>query len=244
VTILLPVHYEQEVIAITLQALHDKVTYPFSVLVIYDLDEDPTVEVVRSGADRWPEASLVKNSMGRGVLGALKTGFARAETEYAVVFMADLSDNPEVVNHMVETADQGYDVVSASRYMKGGTKEGGPWLKSFLSKTAGRSLHLLTRIPTHDATNAFRLYRTSFLRQVKIESTGGFEVTMELTVKAYLSDRPLAEVPASWHDRTAGVSKFNFRQWLPYYIRWYLYTMVRAPFGLGRRSRRRPISAG
>ena len=35
----------------------------------------------------------------------------------------------------------------------------------------------------------------AFLRQVEIESTGGFEVTMELTVKAYLSDRPLAEVP-------------------------------------------------
>jgi hypothetical protein len=142
---------------------------------------------------------------------------------------------------MVETADRGYDVVSASRYMKGGTKEGGPWLKSLLSKTAGRSLHYLTRIPTHDATNAFRLYRTSFLRDVEIESTGGFEVTMELTVKAYLTDRPLAEVPASWHDRTAGVSKFNFRQWLPHYIRWYVYTMLRAPFGLGRRSRRSQV---
>lgn len=208
------------------------------VLVVYDLDDDPTVEVVRSGASQWPNAVLVKNSMGRGVLGALKTGFALAQTEYAVVFMADLSDNPVVVNTMVETADRGYDVVSASRYMKGGTKEGGPWLKSLLSKTAGRSLHFLTRIPTHDATNAFRLYRTSFLHDVEIESRGGFEVTMELTVKAYLGDRPLAEVPASWHDRTAGVSKFNFRQWLPHYIRWYVYTMLRAPFGLGRRPRR------
>lgn len=211
--------------------------------MVYDVDEDPTVEVVRSGAAQWPKARLVKNSMGRGVLGALKTGFAQAETEYAVVFMADLSDNPEVVNTMVDTADEGYDVVSASRYMKGGTKDGGPWLKSFLSRSAGRSLHLLTRIPTHDATNAFRLYRTSFLRQVEIESTGGFEVTMELTVKAYLTDRPVAEVPASWQDRTAGVSKFNFRQWLPHYVRWYLYTMIRAPFGLGRRSRRRQVSA-
>ncbi len=208
-------------------------------LVVYDLDEDPTVEVVRAGAATWPKARLIKNSMGRGVLGALKTGFAEAQTEYAVVFMADLSDDPQVINTMLTTADRGFDVVSASRYMAGGTKEGGPWLKSLLSKTAGRSLHLLTRIPTHDATNAFRLYRTSFLRQVQIESTGGFEVTMELTIKAYLSDRPLAEVPASWQDRTAGVSKFNFRQWLPYYIRWYLYAVARAPLGLGRAKARR-----
>jgi len=73
---------------------------------------------------------------------------------------------------------------------------------------------------------------------VKIESDGGFEVTMELTVKAYLEGRPIAEVPTRWRDRTAGVSKFNFKQWLPKYLRWYFYCLVRSPLGL-KISRRR-----
>ncbi|HEV1997648.1 MAG TPA: glycosyltransferase family 2 protein, partial [Candidatus Dormibacteraeota bacterium] len=123
-------------------------------------------------------------------------------------------------------------VVSASRYMKGGSKEGGPWFKTMLSRGAGQSLHVLTGVPTHDATNAFRLYKTSFVHSVNIESDGGFEVTMELTIKAYLEGRPVTEVPASWRDRTAGVSKFNFRKWLPKYLRWYFYCLVRSPFGL------------
>lgn len=230
-------HYEQDLIATTLEALHDQLRYPFRALVVYDLEEDPTVDVVRSGAARWPEVELLRNNRGRGVLGALKTGFDAADTEYIVVFMADLSDEPDVVNRMVDRADEGFDVVSASRYMKGGSKEGGPWFKSFLSRTAGQSLHLLTRIPTHDATNAFRLYRSTFLRSVEIESVGGFEVTMELTIKAYLARKPLAEVAANWTDRTAGTSKFNFRKWLPHYIRWYLYAVARSPLGFrwGRR---------
>jgi len=228
--VVIPAHFEEDSIASTLSALHQSVREPYRALVVYDVDDDPTVGVVRQGASSWPEAELLKNNK-RGVLGALKAGFAATDSEYVVVFMADLSDDPELINTMVAKADEGYDVVSASRYMPGGTKEGGPRLKTFLSRTAGRSLHYLTRIPTHDATNAFRLYRTEFLRSVEMESRGGFELTMELTVKAYLRGRPVAEVPASWRDRTAGTSKFNFRKWLPHYIRWYVYTVQRAPLG-------------
>lgn len=223
--------YEQELIGQTLDALEGDITTPFKALVVYDVEEDPTVAVVREGASRWPRVSLLRNDVKRGVLGALLTGFNAADTEYVTVFMADLSDDPRVVDTMVRKADEGYDVVSASRYMKGGSKEGGPWLKTMLSRGAGQSLHLLTGVPTHDATNAFRLYRTSFVHGVDIQSDGGFEVTMELTIKAYLEGRPLTEVPASWRDRTAGVSKFNFRKWLPKYLRWYVYCLVRRPLG-------------
>ena len=194
--------------------------------------------VVRAGAAAWPRTTLLKNTINRGVLGAMRTGFEAADTEYVAVFMADLSDDPHVIDEMVRKADEGYDVVSASRYMKGGSKSGGPWLKTLLSRGAGQSLHLLTGVPTHDATNAFRLYKTSFVHGVNIESDGGFEVTMELTIKAYLAGRPVTEVPASWRDRTAGQSKFNFRNWLPKYLRWYMYCLVRSPFGL--RISRRP----
>jgi glycosyltransferase involved in cell wall biosynthesis len=241
--VILPVHFEQETVGRTLAALHDQVLHPCRVLVVYDLDEDPTVEVVRRGAVAWPNVTLMKNAYGRGVLGALKTGFDATNTTYTVVFMADLSDDPEVINAMIDKADEGFDVVSASRYMEGGSKIGGPWLKSFLSRSAGQSLHLLTRVPTHDATNACRLYRTTFLRSVEIESVGGFEVTMELTIKAYLMGLPLAEVPATWRDRTAGKSKFNFRQWLPHYIRWYLYALTRSPFGVRLARGKRPHTA-
>jgi dolichol-phosphate mannosyltransferase len=92
----------------------------------------------------------------------------------------------------------------------------------------------------HDATNSFRLYSRDLVRSVTIESNGGFELGIELTVKAYLQGRRLAEVPTTWQERTAGTSKFNLRKWLPSYMRWYFYVLLRAPFGL----RLRPLPRG
>ncbi len=232
-TIVVPAHFEPETIGPTLRAMHQQINGIATVLVVYDLDEDPTAGAVRAGLAEWPRTQLMKNSFGRGALGAIKTGLAAATTELVVVMMADLSDPPEVVNAMVREADRGADVVSASRYMTGGSQTGGPRIKGFLSRTAGLSLHLLTRIPTHDPTNSFRLYRTSFLRAVELESRGGFEIGLELTVKAYLSGRLVSEVPSAWTDRSGGESKFHLWQWLPLYLRWYLYTLRRAPLGIG-----------
>jgi dolichol-phosphate mannosyltransferase len=234
------VHYEHEVIDATLLGLEENLGRPAEILVVYDLDEDPTTTVVRVGAARWPRARLVQNDFGRGVLGAIKTGFAHAQGKSVIVFMADLSDEPAVIPRLLERADEGYDLVCASRYMQGGAQIGAPRLKSFLSSTAGRSLHLLTRLPVHDATNSCRLYSRDLLRSVQIESDGGFEVGLELTVKAYLQGRRLAEVPTTWQERTAGTSKFELRKWLPSYLRWYFYLLFRAPFGL----RLRPLPRG
>lgn len=230
---MVPAHFEPETIGTTLRAMHQKINGIARVLVVYDLDEDPTAEAVRSGMADWPRTVLMKNHFGRGALGAIKTGLSEADTELVVVMMADLSDPPEVVNAMVKEADRGADVVSASRYMRGGSQTGGPRLKGFLSRAAGLSLHLLTRLPTRDPTNSFRLYRTSFLEDVEVESQGGFEIGLELTVKAYIAGRLVAEVPSVWTARSEGESKFELRQWLPLYLHWYLYTLRRAPLGIG-----------
>ncbi|MBI3745284.1 MAG: glycosyltransferase [Chloroflexi bacterium] len=60
-----------------------------------------------------------------------------------------------------------------------------------------------------------------FLESVTIESRAGFELALELTVKATLAGRRVAEVPTTWRDRAAGESNFRLRQWLPHYLRWY-----------------------
>ncbi|MGH7863221.1 MAG: glycosyltransferase family 2 protein, partial [Candidatus Dormibacteraceae bacterium] len=54
-----------------------------------------------------------------------------------------------------------------------------------------------------------------------IESEAGFELALELTVKAHLGGMTIVEVPTTWRDRTAGESRFQTRKWLPHYLRWY-----------------------
>jgi len=221
VTFVIPVYNEPDNIETTLRSLRQHVQAAHDILVVYDFDEDTTVPVIRALQPDMPEVRLLRNELGRGVLNAMKAGIAEASAPFVVVSMADGSDDYRDVDGMVALAHDGAAVVAASRYMKGGAQVGGPRLKGLMSRAAGLSLYYLGGVPTHDATNNFKLYSRDFLDSVTIESEGGFELALELTVKATLMGRTVAEVPTTWQDRAAGESNFELRAWLPRYMRWY-----------------------
>ncbi len=227
-TIVIPVYNEGDGFEDLWRELSIHLQLPFRALVVYDFDEDNTVPVVKAVMARGERRlSLVKNNVGRGVVGALRTGFTSVERGPLLVVMADLSDDLAQVARMLELYRQGYQVVVGSRYMKGGRIVGGPVLKQGLSRMAGLSLCWLRGIPTHDATNAFKIYDSTMLRQFSLESQRGFELNLEITVKAYLGGYRIAEVPTVWWDRTQGKSKFKLWAWLPHYLRWYFYAFRR-----------------
>ena len=217
-----PVYNEGENVVPTLKGVVERTRVrPLEVLVVHDFDADTTVPVVQRLQAEIPELHLHRNTIGRGVLNAIKSGLAAARAPYVLVTMGDGSDDPGDIDAMYELARGGADVVAGSRYMRGGRQLGGPLLKRTLSRTAGLSLHWLAGIPVHDATSNYRLYSKRLLDQVTIESDGGFELGIELTVKAHLLGLRVAEVPTTWRDRTAGQSRFQLWQWLPRYLRWY-----------------------
>ena len=220
-SIVLPVYNEGEAVAPVIRALVAGIHVPCEILVVYDFDGDTTVPVARALAAELPAVRPLRNDLGRGVLNAMKAGIAAARAPYIVVSMADGSDEPEVVDRMLELAREGADVVAGSRYMKGGHQIGGPILKRTMSRMAGLSLHWFAGVPIHDPTSNFKLYSRRFLDSVTIESTAGFELALELSVKATLAGRRLAEVPTTWRDRTSGKSNFKLRKWLPHYLHWY-----------------------
>lgn len=230
--IVVPVYNEAENILRLFDETQREIKAEKRVLIVYDFDGDTTVPVVREYAPRYPfEIQLVLNALGRGALNAIKTGMAASTNDMVLVMMADSSDRLDVVDSMCALMEQGYDVVCGSRYMKGGKQNGGPILKGLFSRMAGLSLHFLTRIPTHDVTNSFKLYRKSMLEKIKIESTGGFEIGLEICVKAYTEGYRIGEVPSEWFDREEGESNFHLWKWLPHYLHWYLYCIRRTWFG-------------
>ena len=220
-SIVVPVFKEGEAVAPVLRALDNAVRASHEILVVYDFDEDPTVPVIERLHADIPAIRGLRNDLGRGVLNAMKAGIAASSGRYVLISMADGSDEPGIVDLMVAMAKGGADVVSASRYMRGGHQVGGPLLKRLMSRAAGLTLHWFGGVATHDPTNNFKLYSRRLLDETPIESEAGFELALELTVKATLAGRRVAEVPTTWRDRTAGESNFKLRKWLPHYLRWY-----------------------
>jgi glycosyltransferase involved in cell wall biosynthesis len=219
--IVLPVYNEGEAVEPVLRALAAGVRTPHELVVVYDFEADTTVPVITRLSGEIPGLRGLRNDLGRGVLNAMKAGISGTSAPLVLISMADGSDEPGVVDPMVALARDGADVVAASRYMGGGRQVGGPRLKRLMSRTAGLTLHWFAGVPTHDPTNNFKIYSRRFLDSVTIESTAGFELALELTVKATIAGRRVAEVPTTWRDRTAGQSNFKLRKWLPHYLHWY-----------------------
>ena len=220
-SVVMPVYNEGEAVEPVLRALDSAVRTPHEILVVYDFDGDTTVPVIVRLTPEIDGLRGLRNDLGRGVLNAMKAGLAEARGSYLLISMADGSDDPACIDSMVELARSGADVVAGSRYMRGGRQIGGPPLKRLMSRVAGLTLHWFAGVATHDPTNNFKIYRRQFIDSVRIESSAGFELALELTVKATLAGRPVAELPTTWRDRTAGQSNFKLRAWLPHYLRWY-----------------------
>lgn len=220
--IVVPVYNERENFETLYRNLCELVKGPWRVLVVYDFPEDTTLLAAEPLAKEDERIRLVKNDT-RGALAAIKTGFRTAEAPYTLLLMAD--DPPEIAEKVDVLLERMREtdaaVVAASRYMKGGAHHGGNPLKGFLSRMAGLSLHFFIGLPTHDATYATKLFRTSFLRETPIESTRGFTYALELTLKAYLKGKRIAEVPVVWTERTQGTSRFAFFGWISSYLYWY-----------------------
>lgn len=229
--IVVPVYNEDKGILKLFNEIEQEIKTPKHVMVVYDFDGDTTVPVVEKHQNDYSfKIDLVLNTIGRGVLNAIKCGMETAEEEMVLIMMADSSDKLDVVDSMCDLMNNGYDLVCGSRYMKGGKQNGGPLLKGLFARMAGLSLHFLTKIPTHDCSNSFKLYRRSMLKTIEIESSGGFEIGLEILVKAYVSGYKIGEVPSEWFDREEGESNFHMWKWMPHYLYWYFYCIKNSWF--------------
>ena len=237
ISLVLPVYNEAENVPALLRDLEATLGEPHEILLVYDFPEDATLPAVAAMRPPVANVRLVHNTLGRGVLNALKVGFQSSRGDVIVVMMADRSDEPKDVAAMARLVRQGADVVAGSRYVRGGRQVGGPWLKRLLSRLAGVSLYHLGGLPIHDATNNFRAYSRRAIDLIVVESTASFVIAMELTLKAHWNGWRVAEVPTTWRDRTAGQSRFRLFAWLPHYLRWYRRALWRAWLGGSARAR-------
>jgi dolichol-phosphate mannosyltransferase len=223
VSIVIPVYNEGSQVEPILKRIAASVGFEHEILVVYDDDSDSTLPTLKLLQRDNPSFVPVLNSLGKGPAKAIRSGFLVASAPVVIVTMADGCDDPDQVGDLVKLVERGVVIASASRYVKGGQQVGGPWVKSFVSRLAGKSLFYLARVGTRDATNSFKAYSRQFVNEVHIESEHGFEIGLELVAKARRRRLPVAEIPTIWLDRSFGVSNFKFSRWLPHYIKWYIY---------------------
>ena len=227
-SIIIPANKEAENIKTNLLNLKEVIKGDYEVIVIDDYSADETYRIVEEMLYNFPQLRLLKNSYKRGFGNALKTGINAAQGKVIIPVMADFSDELEIIPQMYIKILEGCDIVCASRYIKGGSRQGGPILKAFLSRYGSWLIHKITKIPTTDLANSFKAYRKSVLENLLIKSNG-FEISMEIVLKAYLKGYKIAEIPTRWRERTTGQSHFAILRDGIKFVKWFIFGL-RAPF--------------
>ena len=224
--IIIPVYNEDKNIVHLLKRLEDEINCNFRILICYDNDNDTTLKHVKANDIITKETLLVKNP-NQGPNSAIIEGINSSNAEIILIYMADDFENIKLINKMIDLIDSGNELVIPSRFIPGGRMRGAKKIKKMITIIGSYLVYYLARIPFKDCTNAFKMFSKNLKDKIKLESTTGFTFALELTTKSYLSNFKIIEIPSVWIETKDRKSNFKIYKWLPYYIYWLLYSIIK-----------------
>jgi dolichol-phosphate mannosyltransferase len=182
----------------------------FEIIFVDDGSCDGTPEKVREW-ENCGNVRLIERREKPDLTCSILAGAVSARGDVIVVMNADLSHPPERLPALIAPIlDGSHDVAVGSRYVPGGSTEGRPRHRQWLSRLGGWLARSLCDI--NDATSGFFAFRRELSGTVA-ERAGGYKILLELLMAGQGKLR-VVEVPICFRDRIHGASKLSFlHQW-------------------------------
>jgi len=167
---------------------------------------------------------LKKDGLGSAYREGLKLALELG-ADYIIQMDADLSHPPAKVAEML-THIETYDLVIASRYLRGITVVNWPIQRLLLSWLGNAYAKFVTKLPITDLTGGFRCIRRPLLENSNFEDTksNGYAFQIELNYRLSKSKPRIKELTFLFIDRTRGSSKLSFNTvieaiWIVWWLR-------------------------
>ncbi len=181
----------------------------YEVVIVDDGSSDDTSSRAAELTSARKDTRIVTLSPNRGMGGAIRAGFAEARGEWIATLDADLTFPPSALKTMLAAGiETKADLVAGSPYLRPGDMADVSWVRTMPSLMINALYRGLFGMRLTAYTPVLRLYRSSFVKKLEITSNG-FEINAEIAARALIDRRPVAEVAAPLHVRTAGVSKLQ-----------------------------------
>ncbi len=222
--ILLPAYNEEAALEPLLEKVDARMReadYVYRVVVVDDGSRDGTAQALAALSSRFP-IHVITHKYNRGLGETARDGFEYiagiAKPEDVVIRMdCDDTHDPRYIPAMIERLNEGYEIVTTSRYARGGGQVGVSAYRRFVSRCANLLLKVCFPIDgIREYTCGYRAYRVSFLQDALaifgnrfIDLKGmGFTGTVEKMIKARLMKARVGSVPFTLrYDRKPGHSK-------------------------------------
>lgn len=190
-----------------LRLLHQKLNavltplgQPYELIFINDGSSDGSAEILAELVAADPLTQVIHFQQNFGKTAGLTAGFRHSRGEIIVTLDADLQDDPAEMPKLLAKLAEGYDLVSAWRFVRND-----PLDKTLPSRIFNRVVSASTGIRLHDFNCGFKVYRRRVTEQIPLYS----DFHRFIPVLAANQGFRIAEVPVQHHPRHSGVSKYG-----------------------------------
>lgn len=207
-SIIVPAKDEEESLPLLFRNILEKrakFSWNCELIIVDDHSKDGTWNLIKKIEKKHSWVKGIKLSSGFSGMGAaLIEGTKKAKSDIIIWLMADLSDELDTINSLVQCMSSGFDLAIAGRKLS--LAEHG--FKGILSRAYSNACRLFFDLEVRDATNAFRAFNKKILNHLTLERSD-FAISPELTLKAHLNGFRIAEVCSRYRKRCSGKSKFR-----------------------------------
>ncbi len=220
-SVLIPAHNEEKVIEKTVRSFTtilttQKITH--EVLIVNDNSTDNTKNLLSQLSQQLSSVRYVDNLASRGFGQAVKYGLNEYRGQCVAIVMADGSDDPKDLVTFYRKWCEGYDCVFGDRFAKNSKIVDYPWPKLFINRLGNNLIRALFFIRYKDVSNAFKLYSRHVTLNLHPLESSGFNLTVELPLKAIVKNYNYAVIPNNWYNRNLGKSKWKINETLSEYL--------------------------
>jgi glycosyltransferase involved in cell wall biosynthesis len=182
-----------------------KFAQKFEIIVVDDGSKDGTSAVAKALSKQHPEVRLVSHVKNLGYGAAVRSGIKAAKMEWVFFTDGDLQFRLKELVEFVRAAEN-QDVVIGYRKHRA---DGG--MRAFNAGLFKRYIDLLFRLHVRDIDCAFKLFKTSIVQSLKLESNGAFlssELLYKLKKKGvHFSQLPVDHLPRKFGKPTGNNPK-------------------------------------
>ncbi len=150
--------------------------------------------------------AVIQEKKGRGE--AFRIAIKEAKCDNLVFFSPDGNENPEDILRLFNHLDEGYDMVIASRFMKGARCDEDDKLikiRKFGNKTFTKIANILFRGNLTDSINGFRGMKREAWKKISPDAEG-FGIEFQISIRALKNKMKVFEFPTIENERIGGES--------------------------------------
>ncbi len=213
-SVIIPTYNESQNIVRMLDSIAETLSpyHGAEIIVVDDNSPDGTADRAKThakiiSAKKKIRVDIITRDAKSGLSSAIVKGVQYAAGDFLVIMDSDFSHPPNVIPSIIQVLqDSNYDIVIASRYVKGGSIIGWPFKRRLVSKGATKIARYGLGIDVKDPVSGFFAFRRDIINDIKFDAIG-YKMLLEILVKT--KGARVKEIPYTFTNRRIGTSKLD-----------------------------------